>query len=379
MNVSMIVLNPFTHDARVTKEARTLAAHGHRVTVNALWRAGLPYQESIDGYNVQRIRLRSRENQRIPFAAWAELMMKLPSLVQFQKPDVCHAHDLNALIPAYYAAQKTDAKLIYDSHELETGRNRGNRKISHLKKWTWQKIENYLIKKTDAVITVSPSIAQELARLYPVSRPAIVRNCPVLQPLAPLGKLRSWLNIPDETPIILYQGGLSKGRGLEIFMEALSQIPDAAFVILGDGVLRSDLQKLSTKLDIEHRLYMPGKVPWRELLYYTRDADIGLSLIENVCLSYYFSLPNKLFEYQMAGVPVLASNFPDMKQIVTEWRSGCVADSANVADIVTILRQMLADPDELKMMGERARQAAIERYNWEIESKTLLKVYTNLQ
>ena len=379
MNISMIVLNSFTHDARVMKEAKTLCAHGHQVTVNALRAPGLPAQETVEEISVQRVRLRSREGIYVPLAAWVELVPKFAQAIRAQQPDVCHAHDLNALIPAYFAARLTGARLIYDAHELETGRNPGHRPPSPWKRWMWQPLEGLLIRQADAVITVSPSIAGELVRLYGISQPVLLRNCPELIALPPRGALRALLELPDDVQIVLYQGGLAKGRGLEPLVRAVARVPAAVLVMLGDGPLGDRLTVLVTELGIEGRVHLPGRVPWRDLLLYTRDANVGVSLIEDVCSSYYYSLPNKLFEYLTVGVPVLASDFPDMRQVVLGAGAGIVAGPADVEGIAAALRRLLADRSALAEMGRRARQAAVEQYNWSQESKVLLALYDRWQ
>jgi glycosyltransferase involved in cell wall biosynthesis len=375
MNISMIVMNTFTHDARVMKEAMTLQACGHRVTVNALWAAGLSTEETVEGINVRRICLGSRERKRIPFLPWVEFIAKVVAAVRSQGPDVCHAHDLKTVPAGYVGSKVTGSRLIYDSHELETDRNPNYYPDTRWKRWVWRQAERLLIGRADGVITVSPSIAAELARLYGISPPVVIRNCPDLIDLPSPGSLRSWLGLPKDSQIILYQGGLQEGRGLENLLRAVAQVPEATLVLLGDGPSRPRLEALGRELGIEGRLFLPGIVPLRDLLRYTRDAQLGVYLYQNTCLSHYYTLPNKLFEYLMAGVPVLVSDFPDIRQILRETGAGMAVDPDHIGAIADGLRRMLSDPEALMEMSRRARLAAETRYNWQMESQALLLLY----
>lgn len=378
MNISMVVLNPFTHDARVMKEAQTLASKGHRVTVNALWSPGLPVRETIDDIQIVRIRLKSREGRHIPFAVWLELVPAFTRAIRLQKPAVVHGHELNALIPARFAAKMCRARLIYDSHEFEMGRSGEKSRAASWKRFLWKLVEGYLIRRSDAVLTVSPSIAKELRRIYKVPLPDVIMNCPALIELPQAGRLHLWLGIPPECPIILFQGVLSQGRGLEIIVQAISGISGCHLVMVGEGPLRSELDSLAQKLNCSDRVHLPGQVPLRDLLEYTRDASLGVCLTQNTCLNHFYSLPNKLFEYLMVGVPALASDFPDMRRIVEENGIGVVVDPANVESITLVVDQLLADPMQLKEMAVKARAAAETRYNWGIEAGKLLAIYARL-
>ena len=166
-----------------------------------------------------------------------------------------------------------------------------------------------------------------------------------------------------------------EGRGLEALLQAVAQVPEAILVMLGEGPLGPCLKDLGRELKIEERLHLPGKVPWRDLLRYTRDASIGVVLTQRTCLNHYYSLPNKLFEYLMAGVPVIASDFPDIRGIIQEAQAGLVVGPDNPQEIADALRLLLSDPEGLRAMSRRARAAAETKFNWALESKALLAVY----
>ena len=240
-------------------------------------------------------------------------------------------------------------------------------------------MEKWLIHRTENVITVSNTIASELARINHIPKPLVVRNVPKFFEFPTAGLLRSAAGWGEDCPIILYQGGLVKGRGIEYLMQGVAKVPEVYLAILGDGPMERNIASLAKDLAIENRLYKPGKVALNSLLEYTRDGTIGTCLYENTCLNNYYSLPNKLFEYLMAGVPVLASDFPDLRQVTLGAEAGCVVDPSNPQEIADTLRTMLSDRAKLAEMAANARRAALESYNWEKESQKLLALYNEIQ
>ncbi len=380
MNISMVVLNPFTHDARVMKEAQTLQAHGHQVTVNALWAPGLKFAETLtEGIRVRRFRQWTREKLHLPLAPWIELIAKITPALVGQKPDICHAHDLNGLMTIYLGSRLTRAKLLYDSHEFEDGRFTYNQRQIHFKRKMKMRLERWLVHRTYGVITVSDTIASELARINGIPKPVVLRNVPPIFESPATGRLRSSAGWSGDCPVILYQGGLQKGRGIEYLIKGVSMVPEVYLAILGDGPLKENIASLAKELAIEDRLYTPGELAWSTLLEFTLDGTVGTCLYENTCLNNYYSLPNKLFEYLMAGVPVLASDFPDLRQVVLEAQAGIVVDPSNSEKIAAAIRSMLSDRAKLAEMAANARRAALEIYNWEKESQKLLALYHEIQ
>jgi len=289
------------------------------------------------------------------------------------KADIYFASDLYSLPIAYLAAKSNHSKLIYDSRELYS--SIAALKHRRFEQRVWRTIEKFLIKRANATVTVNESIAQILSREYTIPKPVVLLNCPRYQEIKQSNKLREVCHIAEGKRILLYQGGLQQGRGIFTLLEVIQRLPDCVLLFLGDGALKEELRMKSEKL--KERVYIIDAVPVEQLLLYTASADAGLCLIENYGSSYYLSLPNKFFEYVMAGVPILASNFPEMKRIIDEYKVGETANPEDVNDIAEKIQRLLS-PGHHQHLVENCRAAA-KIYNWDIESKKLIATIDNLE
>ncbi len=380
MKITLLVLNNFTNDARVHKEAATLASAGHAVSVIALWQSGLPEREEQAGYRVIRMRLRSRpwRNKIIaPPVKYLEFAWRVLRFARKEPAQVYHANDANTLPAAWLAARRTKAALLYDAHELETGRNFGSSHLASVYRNVWAWPEKILIHKTRTVITVNTSVGDEIARLYQIPKPYVVMNCPVWQPPQTSERLRRELEIPASYKIILYQGRVAAGRGIENFLTAIQQVQGTVGVVLGDGPSLEELRQRAQSGEWQ-RVYLPGKVPLSDLPDYTASADIGMVLIQPTCLSYRLSLPNKLFEYLHAGLAVVGSDLPEIGRVIREHQVGEVTDPDDTGMIAASLHRLLDDPDRLERVKANARQAAAH-FTWQQESQRLLEIYRSLE
>ena len=202
-------------------------------------------------------------------------------------------------------------------------------------------------------------------------------NCPVWQPPQTSDRLRRELCIPAPLKIIVYQGRVTAGRGIENFLTAVQQVQGTAGVVLGDGpsleVLRQRVQSGEWQ-----RVYLPGKVSLNDLPDYTASADIGMVLIQPTCLSYRLSLPNKLFEYLHAGLAVVGSDLPEIGRVIREHQAGEVTDPDDTGAIAASLHRLLDDPDRLERAKANALQAATH-FTWQQESQRLLEIYRSLE
>jgi len=297
------------------------------------------------------------------------------AIVRQEPADIYHAHDLNTLPVAYWAARRYGGKLVYDSHELYTETSN----LSHTERVVLRFFEGILIRRCKAVITVNHSIARELADRYRIELPIVIMNCPVLlNHTCSTDFLRAKLGIRKEEALVLYQGGFLPHRGLENLIAAIAMLPEVKLVMMGWGRLEEDLRALADAMGlIGKRVFFLPPVPQNELLLWTSSADVGVIAYRNVGLNNYYSLPNKLFEYIAAGIPVVASDFPELRRVIEEFQVGCTFNPDDPKDIARAITWVLEDEQRLAKLKENARKAAAV-LNWENEEKKLLELYRKL-
>jgi glycosyltransferase involved in cell wall biosynthesis len=262
------------------------------------------------------------------------------------------------------------AKLVYDAHELETERNG----LGPLGRRGARLLERGLIGQVDQAFVVSRSIADWYRARYPALRLDVVRNRPAPRPLRPSAASRdAWrqrLGIRSGL-VFLYQGALIPGRGIDLLLAVFSQAPrDRHMVFMGYGALEPEVRARARECP---NIHFHPPVPPQDVVSSATGADVGVCLIENTCLSYYLSLPNKLYDYVAAGLPILVSDFPEMRAEVERLGNGwSVAVSREaVARLVAEL-----SPEAIAQKAERSRDA--QHVGWETEEPVLLEAYRRL-
>ena len=376
----MLVRNPYTNDSRVEKEAMTLRAAGHAVTVVADHAVGLPEREVRDGIEVRRVR---RARMPIPGLRFLAHEWRLSRVLLRLRPSILHAHDSNALVPVALAARRLGRPFVYDAHDLWLHRPRRQRsRLYHsLQNAYYRVVEGILIPRAAAAITVSPPIARHLERAYRLRRVELVPNYPWADEVAhsrTARPLRSLAAIPAGVPVVLYLGGLMEGRGIEHLVRAMVDVPGAHLVLLGDGHQAPALAAQATRLGIGGRVHVAAPVPPGDVVATAASATIGVSPIVPSCLNYRYSLPNKLFQYMGAGIPVVASDFPQVREVVIGAEAGLVVDTSRPERIAAAINELLSDPERARDMGAGGRDAVLERYTWSTSADALLAVYRRI-
>ncbi len=374
--VILIVLNNFKNDSRVLKEAISLQNAGFDVQVVALHEAGLKEFETIKNIPVYRIKLKSRnwsKNKAVQLLKYLEFLYKVSK--EFKDADIVHCNDLNALTAGILIKVfHKDTKIVYDAHEYEINDKPNQSRWSIRLKYLLEKI---LIKYAKRVITVSDSIASEYVKLYGIKKPALVLNTPPYTIIEKKDLFRENLGIGKEKRIFLYQGALSYGRGVEILLETFKilereGVHQPCIVFMGYGPLEDLIKEASRKYA---NIYFHEAVDPDILLNFTSSADCGISMIEDSCLSYRYSLPNKLFEYIMAEIPVIVSNLPEMKRLVMEHKIGVVAKENSIEAIKEAIKDVLKfNRVQLQENIQRVKKI----YNWEEQERVLQKLYKEL-
>lgn len=367
--IANIVLNDFTNDSRVWKTSDSLNNLGFHSIVVALHSGKLLQKENIQGVDVERIRLATR-----PLPKWKPVqIIKYLEFIcrafwRFRSVKYFHCNDLNALpVGLLVKLFGKDVFVVYDCHEHETETNglKGIEKI--FKKW----MEQFLIRFVDEVITVSDSISQDYERIYDIPKPRVVLNCPAYQVSGVSDLFRKNLGIRSNQTIFLYQGALSKGRGIEMLLEAFQGFnsDENVIVFMGYGPLEDLIRKKSNNSTV---VFFHPAVPPNILLDYTKSADYGVCFIQGSCLSYRYCLPNKVFEYLMAGLPVLASDLVELKRLVESEGVGVVANDSSVDGIRNaVVGSLNLDYAEVQKNVFKCRR----KYCWEEQEKVLREVY----
>ena len=292
--------------------------------------------------------------------------------------DIYHAGDLRALPAAYIAACLRRKPLIFETYELPLTQPYLTK--HRLPYGIAVRVLKTMMRRCNAVIATSSFHAAETHQRYGGPTPTLVRNIPVYQRVVPNDRLRRHLNLDPETRIALYQGGFQVGRSLDKMIEAARFLaPGNVIVLKGWGEMQTQLERQIDELGVGDRVKMAGAVPYEELLAWTASADIGLILHSpDWSVSVKLCLPNKLFEYLMAGLPVLTSPLDSVVEIIQHYDVGCVVPSLEPETIGKAINTMLADRQALKRMRANALQASEKDLHWEIESRQLIQLYQRL-
>jgi len=350
--------NPHT-DSRIANISRSLSALGKNVKVIGFnWYSGS--YDSPKNWTVYKIN--RRPALLFYLKSTAKLFLKLLEITA----DIYVAEDIYTLPVTAIIAKGRRKKLYYNSREFYTsiGGLAGKSSVQKL----IAAIEKFFIKYVD-VVTVTGEMDKEfIEKLYHPKEIIVIRNIP--RKLSPkpeeVFNLRKKFGISEKSVILIYQGMLQKGRGIYQSIEAVKTIANAALVLIGYGPDEEKIKKLIDEENLRDKVFLTGAVEHKKLLNYTAAADIGLTLIENISTSYYYALPNKLFEYLNAGLCVLSSPLPQMKKIVDDYKVGEIVNPENQDEINAAVKK-LSEDSELLEKYKRNALAASEELNWENE------------
>ena len=368
MRICHITINPIDYERRILNQAQSAIEVGYQVDIISL---RLPGNE---GGNTQ---LR-------PYVWPLETPFYKGGVLKFlhfnwkvflfliKKPlEIIHCHDLWVLPAAVILSLFKHCNLIYDAHEFYGGLEVFNR--NKIRKKIWMAFEYLAIPRVDVLITVSEPLADLYQKKYPnLKSVRVIRNLPKTE-FSDEGLKTSGFPVTKDA-VILFQGHFRPGRGLLNLFKAFSEIEDAHLVMIGGGELEEDLKEVVEKKNLAKRVTFMGYLPTDDLIRTTAQADLGIALFEPTSINYAYALPNKFFEYIMAGIPVLASNIKTFEDYIGTYQVGLTVDPSDISAISRKLVDMLSDGEKMRQWRSNARKASKE-LNWELEAKKLIQIY----
>lgn len=398
--VVMVVNNGMANDARVIKSANTLHRAGAAVTVLGVASAGAPRAETAAA-GVRYVRLptfpargwspaylgyaaRRRLGRLAAPSDWAR---SLPAIRRYTRafvadlraldPDVVHVHDvhlLDAVAQAWPDGRRP--RILYDAHEYVAGLAVSGARTQRAVDG-WAALERDRIHLADVVVTVAPAIAARLAAEHALAAPpVVVLNAPLLLPHPRASRdLRGECGVAPGTPLLVYSGAVSAARGLDVAIEALRELPEVHLAVVAvpfPHPMAPDLAALARRVGVAERVHFAPPVPSTEVPGYLAAADAGLSPIHGDAASYDLALPNKLFEFVHAGLPIVTSDLAGMSAFVTEHRLGAVFRQGNPQECARAIREALSADD-------RPDTTELEKtFSWQAQEPALIAAYAQL-
>ncbi|MFA5386569.1 MAG: glycosyltransferase family 4 protein [Candidatus Paceibacterota bacterium] len=346
------------------KEAKTLANADYSVVLIAQHNK----EEIISGIKIIPL---SRPKNR--FCRIFFLTKKVYGLALEQKADIYHFHDPEFLPWAVKLKRKTGAKIIYDVHENVPKQILSKYWIPNILKGfialLVNVLEKFYARKMDRIIVATENISER----FPREKTEVIRNFP------DFSKINNILPIDynKKLPIVLYQGGIVEIRGIRQIVAAAGTLKEKIELWLIGSFSPANFRKEILTKKTEAYIKYKGYLPFEKMCRFLKRADIGLVLFLPEP-NHIESLPNKIFEYMAAGIPVIASNFPLWKNIIEENKCGICVNPLEPKEIVKAIEYLIKYPEKAKEMGKNGKKAVLEKYNWENESRKLLKNYEKL-
>ena len=352
------VTNDISTDQRVEKVCNTLYNAGYEILL--IGRKNKNSKPLDRKYNTKRINVLFKKS----FLFYVEFNIKLFFVLLFSKKNILLSNDLDTLLANYLVSLFQRKKIVYDSHELFP-------EIPELVnrpfvKNFWSNLEKLILPKLKNTYTVCKSIAEFYDTKYQTSFKTIM-NLPTKKEIT----VHKFPFEYHNKKIILYQGAVNIGRGLELMINTMSFLDNCLLVIIGDGDIFIKLQEEVQSKKLNQKVYFLGRKTPRELQQLTPLADLGISIEEDLGLNYRFALPNKIFDYIQAEVPILVSDLPEMKKVVLEYNVGEIVINRNPEKLVNQIEKILANN------YSKALKKAKKKLIWEHQEKLLLSIFNN--
>jgi glycosyltransferase involved in cell wall biosynthesis len=371
--VFISVTSDLVTDQRVRRAATALNEAGYEVVV-----VGRQLKKSST--------LFEKEYQIVRFKLWFErgflfymtYNLRLFFFLLFKKADILLSNDLDTLLPNYIISKIKAIPLVYDSHEYFTEVPEIQHR--HFVKSTWQAIEQQIVPKLKYAYTVNNSIAKLYFEKYHIHFD-VIRNVPFKIPVSTVSKeeLRKELQLPMDRFIVILQGaGINIDRGAEEAVHSMKQLHDVLLLIVGDGDVVSALKQTVKDEKLQEKVHFYPKQAIQTLMRYTQAADIGITLDKDTNLNYKFSLPNKIFDYIQAGIPILASNLPEIKNVIETYQIGEIVLDHNPTTIAKAIEEIKINSFQIATWRHNLQRAQQE-LNWSHEKEKLIALFHKIE
>lgn len=367
--ILLSVTNDLIGDQRVGKVSASLQRNGYDVLlIGCIRKKRKPLTRP---YRTFRFNLIFKKKA----VFFMEYNLRLFFVLLFSRKDILLCNDTDALLANYLVSKLCRVPLVFDAHELypELPEVVGRPLI----KKTWEKLEDLIFPHLKYSYTVCQSIADYYKKRYGITM-GVVRNIPNRE-TTPLSASTECKELPrlllslEGKKLLLYQGAVNVGRGVEWLINAMPHLDNCLLCICGDGEVMGEMKALAKEKQLEERIVFTGRLPFEELNQYTAQADLGFVLLENMGLSYYYSLPNRIFDYMKYGVPVLASDFPEIARIVETHQTGRLISHYEPEYLASVIREMLEEWSDKAAYKPRLRNLS-QKFCWENEEQVMLGI-----
>ena len=361
------VINDLVTDQRVNKSCLALQKSGYDVLLVGRVQHKSPPMDPRP-YASHRMKLLFEKGP----CFYAEYNIRLFFFLLFHRADLLFSNDLDTALPNFFISKLKRVRMIYDSHEYftETPELVTRPRVQKV----WKRIEGFVVPRLDEMITVCDSIAELFEKQYNI-RCHVVRNIPAKAMLPAKGD-KTELGLPADKHLLTLQGsGINIQRGAEELVEAMQYLDDCFLMIIGGGDVLPILKQMSQDLHLEDRMLFLPRMPYQKMMAYTQLAELGFILDKDTNLNYRFCLPNKLFDFIQAGVPIVASPLVEIGKIVTQYDIGIFIPDHAPTSIAHTIHDALSDSQRILHWKEGLCKAA-DDLCWELEEKRLIRVLT---
>ncbi len=370
MQLLFLVTNDLTYDQRMIRICRSLAQAGYAVRLVGRALPNSPHLVK-ETYEQQRLFCFFEKGKFF----YLEFNLRLFFYLLWHRFDLVCAIDLDTIVPAYLVSKLRQKKIVYDAHEYFTEVP----EVVHrpFTKRIWEIVARWTIPNIKHCYTVGPSLAAIMSKRYGVDF-EVIRNVPEKASPDPYNLSRTFSREGGVGGgFLLYQGALNEGRGIEALIQVMQYLEGIELWLAGEGDLSEALRDLAQKLNVTNKVKFLGRVTPNELKKLTPKAWIGLNLLENRGLSYYYSLANKTFDYVQAAVPSINMAFPEYQRLNQEYEVSILLNDLEVKTILDALLLLLNDKNKYVTLQNNCKKAAFV-WNWGEEAKKLLAFYQKM-